>query len=122
MYIISGKVIKGKQRGRDLGFPTANVLIDSEIPQGIYISRIKIDDRTFPSVTFIGNATTFGETDIKSETYVLDFDQDLYDKMVEIELLQKIRENEKFESVEKLIKNIEEDVEKTRKYFERNAK
>lgn len=148
MYLISGKVIKGKQRGRDLGFPTANVLIDSEIPQGIYISQIKIIDildsrlrgndkkkggidkdsldseqarmtETYPSVTFIGNATTFGESDVKSETYILDFDQDLYDKMVEIELLEKIRENEKFESVEKLIENMNQDVEKAREYFDR---
>ena len=117
MYTIYGKVIKGAQRGRDLGFPTANVLIDQEIPQGIYISRMTIDDRIFPSVTFIGNATTFGESDVKSETYILDFNQDMYDKMVAIELREFIRGNEKFESVEKLVIQMNEDIEKARNYF-----
>ena len=68
-------------------------------------------------MTFIGSPKTFHENDVKSETYILDFGENIYNKEVEVKLLEKIRENEKFKSVEKLIEQIKIDVEKTREYF-----
>ncbi len=103
-----GKVIKGDKRGKALGFPTANIRLHKKIGQGVYISRIVIDNNTYNSVTFIGNAKTFGKLDIKSETYILDFNKNIYGKRGNITLLKKIRTNQKFESAEKLILMSEE--------------
>ncbi len=112
-----GKVIKGDKRGKALGFPTANIRLHKKIGQGVYISRIVIDNNTYNSVTFIGNAKTFGKLDIKSETYILDFNKNIYGKRGNITLLKKIRTNQKFESAEKLILQMNNDLEVTKKYF-----
>jgi FAD synthase len=59
LYAFEGIVRKGNQRGRDLGFPTANIELSLEIPSGIYISFVTIDDVVYPSLTFVGEAKTF---------------------------------------------------------------
>lgn len=115
--IISGQVIEGAKRGKDLGFPTANVLFTQHLEDGIYVSKTTIDDQTYPSVTFIGAAVTFEETQRKSETYILDFDKNLYGQKITVKLLQKIRNNQKFESAEKLVQQMNDDIVKTREYF-----
>ena len=117
-HVVTGIVISGKMRGKDLGFPTANIALSEDIEEGIYISRTDAGSGWLPSVTFIGAAETFGEHDIKSETYVLDFNENLYGKTLAVELLKKIRGSEAFESVEKLIDRMNEDVRKTREYFQ----
>ncbi len=114
---ISGKVIHGKKRGKLLGFPTANMMLNQEIPQGIYISQAEIDGRNYQSVTFVGNAKTFGEKDILVETYILSFTGDLYDKTLTVSLLKKIRDNQKFDSQETLVAQIEQDIQQTKEYF-----
>ncbi len=119
MDSILGTVIKGKQRGKDLGFPTANVPLTQKIPEGIYISRITVKDMTYPALTFIGSAKTFQETDYQAETYILDFDEDIYNLSVSIQLLKKIRDNMQFSSAEELIIQMEEDTKVARAYFEK---
>lgn len=114
---IKGKVLEGKKRGKTLGFPTANVRLDINASQGIYISQTEFEDKVFESVTFIGNAKTFGEKEIFAETYILNFDRDIYNKEIVVHLLKKIRENEKFETVDSLITQIKKDVEETENYF-----
>lgn len=116
-YKFWGKVRKGQKRGKKLGFPTANINLSQVIPEGIYISKAKVDKKIYPSITFIGIARTFNATKYLSETYILDFNQDLYNKLLSIVLLQKIRENQKFNSVEALIETMKEDEQKTRRYF-----
>ncbi len=119
-FNFSGTVIEGKKRGKSLGYPTANVALDKPISQGIYISEIVIDDVRYPALTFIGDARTFGDQEVLSETYVLSFDQDIYGKQVNISLLKKIRENMKFESAEKLVEQMKQDEEEAQEYFEKN--
>ncbi len=119
MDIIQGTVIKGKQRGKDLGFPTANVPLTKTIPEGIYISRIMVKDTAYPALTFIGAAKTFHETDYQAETYILDFDKDIYNLSVSIHLLKKIRDNMQFASVEELVAQMEDDTKMARAYFEK---
>lgn len=116
MNYIKGKVIRGKQRGRNLGYPTANIKV-SGVSEGIYISVTTINGLEYKSVTFIGSAKTFGEKDVFAETYILDFNKDIYDQEIEVKLIKKIRNNKKFDTIDNLVLQITKDVEQTHKYF-----
>lgn len=109
MYKFWGKVRKHNQRGRKLGFPTANINLTKNIPEGIYVSRTRIGSSTYPALTFIGTARTFSEKSFHAETYILDFDQNIYGKWISTKLLKKIRGNEKFNSVGELIDQMKKD-------------
>lgn len=115
-----GKVRQGKKRGKDLGFPTANMLLHKKIPEGIYISRTTFDKNTYNSLTFIGSAKTFGETDVKAETYILDHTVDMYGKWITVRLLKKTRENIKFTSSKDLIKQMKKDKQIAQEYFKQH--
>ncbi|MBI2338693.1 riboflavin kinase [Candidatus Daviesbacteria bacterium] len=117
MYKFWGKVRRHSQRGKKLGFPTANINLTKDIPEGIYISRTKIEDRQYSSLTFIGQAKTFHEKKFLAETYILDFDQDIYDKWISVKLIKNIRGNKKFNSAEDLIKQMKKDEQEARGYF-----
>lgn len=117
---ICGKVIKGKQRGRILGFPTINIYVQNDIPSGVYISKTKINEKTYPSVTFIGNPETYNEVSYKSETYLLNFSQNVYDQTVTIHTLSKIRDSVKFSSQQELIQQIQKDILITQEFFRSN--
>ncbi len=119
MYKFWGKVRKHNQRGRKLGFPTANVNLSKNIPEGIYASKTKINEKLFQSITFIGEVKTFNEKKFHSETYVLDFDKNIYGRWITVNLIRKIRNNQKFASVEELIAQMEKDRESAKKYFAR---
>lgn len=112
-----GKVRQGKKRGRNLGFPTINIALYKKIPEGIYVSCTKIHNKKHPSLTFIGKAKTFGEKTYQAETYIFSFRKDVYNEWVSVTLLEKIRENKKFQSVEELLSQMKDDLEKARKYF-----
>ncbi len=117
MYTFWGKVRKHNQRGRKLGFPTANINLTKNIPEGIYISKIKLQRLWHQSLTFIGTAKTFGEIRFHAETYILDFNKDIYGKWISVKLLKKIRINKKFNSSDELIKQMKKDEQEARKYF-----
>lgn len=119
---ISGIVQKGKQRGKDLGFPTANIPLTRYVDDGIYVSYVLVDGKKYPSLTFIGIAETFNETDRFAETYILDFDQDIYGKELEITILKKLRENKKFSSVNALVEQMNNDTIKARTFFKHEAR
>lgn len=108
--IFSGKVIKGKQKGKTLGFPTANISLNQKIPLGIYISTTNYGGSAYPSISYIGNEQIL-------ETYVLDFEADLYGKRITIELRNKLRNSQKFDSTADLVAAIKEDEKKVREYF-----
>ncbi|MBI2597346.1 riboflavin kinase [Candidatus Daviesbacteria bacterium] len=116
-YKFWGKVRKHQQRGKKLGFPTANINLTKNIPEGIYISQIKLSRSIYPALTFIGKAETFNEKKYQAETYILDFDKNIYNQWITVKLLKKIRENKKFHSVDKLITQIKKDKQIARKYF-----
>ncbi len=105
-----GKVRIDNQRGKTLGFPTANINLYKAVPEGIYISKAKLNQSIYQSLTFIGPTKT-------AETYILDFNQDIYDKWISVELLKKIRENKKFNSDKELITEMKKDETIARKYF-----
>lgn len=117
MYRFWGKVRKNKQRGKKLGFPTANINLTKNIPEGIYVSYAKIGIFIYPALTFIGTAKTFNEKTFHAETYILDFKQDIYGKWISVNLLRKIRDNKKFDSAEELIKQMKKDEVVAREYL-----
>lgn len=114
LFMFWGKVKKGKQRGKLLGFPTANTALHKKIPEGIYASKVKINKKTYSAATFIGSPKTFNEKDYKSESYILDFDKNIYGSWVTITLFNKIRENKKFSSEQELIEQMKKDVIKVK--------
>jgi len=119
-YDLKGKIIKGKQVGKTLGFPTINLETTydmSILKPGVYITETLLDDKIYPSVTNVGFNPTFNQQNFNVETFILDFDQDLYDETVHILFTRFIRPEIKFDSLADLIKRIDEDVEITKEYF-----
>ena len=112
-FCLTGKVVVGDRRGRDLGFPTANLEIDPQmiIPgDGIYATWAIIDGVRHPSATSIGVRPTFGPGERLVEAYVMDFDADLYGNHLCIEFVRKVRDQENFSTVEDLVDQINRDV------------
>jgi len=116
-YIIKGSVVPGTGQGRGLGFPTINLKIDPgwAIPaDGVYATMTHIDDRIYQSLTNIGSRPTFGGKQRTLETYILDFQGNLYGRELTIDIVQRLRDERKFPSVADLKKQIAEDVQKGR--------
>ena len=114
---LSGTVVVGDQRGRTLGFPTANIEIDDQLllpRDGIYATWAMIDGKRHKSATSIGIRPTFGLTQRLVEVYVMDFSDDLYGKTIDVEFIKKVRDQEKFDGLEALITQIKRDVEDCR--------
>lgn len=112
-FQIAGTVIAGDRRGRTLGFPTANLSIRPQqaLPgNGIYATITHIGGDRYPSATSIGTRPTFGDGEKTVETYVLDYREDLYDREIAVEFVQKLRDEERFASAEELRRQIERDI------------
>lgn len=124
-YFLTGKVIRGKQLGRTINFPTANIKIEEEyklIPQnGVYIVKSFIDEKLVYGMMNIGTNPTVDGKQQSIEVHYLDFDGDLYDKKIVVELLQRIRSEEKFPSFDALKLQLEND-RNTAKDFIKNLK
>jgi len=119
-YDIRGKVIHGKHMGRKLGFPTVNLETTYEmsvLKPGVYITETLIDNVIYPSVTNVGFNPTFNQQDFNIETFILDFDKDLYGKVLDVLFIRFISPEVKFESLEALIDKIGHDVQVARDYF-----
>lgn len=117
MFQFSGTVVKNKERGKNLGFPTANIPVPAKIPDGIYVGLTIVDGKELPSAIFIGVAEHYRETVRFAESYILDFSGDLYGKEIELRLTKKLRESTTFESEEALIAQIARDVALVREHF-----
>ena len=109
-YKVWGKVRKGKSRGRLLGFPTANINLKKDIPDGIYVSRVKFNKKFYKAATFVGNSKTYNENDKKVEAFILNFNKDIYGRWISITLFKKIRNNKKFKTEKDLISQIKNDL------------
>jgi len=112
-----GKVRKGQQRGKLLGFPTANIALHKKIEPGVYLSQIKLNNVLYPSLTFIGKAETFDEKLYQAETYILNFDKTIYNRWITVQLLKKIRGSTKFRSQKELVKQMKEDEKIAKQFF-----
>lgn len=123
-HFICGRVMRGRQRGRDLGFPTANLATRSEVvpADGIYATFVEFGGERFPSVTSIGWNPTFGEGAKTIETHILEFDGDLYGRGLKLLFVERIRSEEKFASIELLVTQIRQDIIDAHRIFDRAAK
>lgn len=119
-HIISGFVQKHKGRGKQLGYPTANIsLTKQNIPNGAYLGVTTHKNKTYPSLIFIGAAVTFGEKHRQCEVYLLNYtDNNLYGEKLEVKTIHKIRENKSFPTVQDLIHQIQKDEAYARHYFQ----
>src|SRR5689334_13600943 len=121
-YFIDGMVVRGDQRGRTIGFPTANLCSDNELipPHGVYATTAIIDGIVRPSITNIGTRPTVdasGKTTI--ETHIFDFDRDLYGMKVRLAFVQRLRDERAFDSLDGLKSQIAADCTRARVLFGR---
>lgn len=111
-FAIEGVVRRGQQLGRQLGFPTANVEVDDYVvPKlGVYATRTRLPDgREVPGVANLGNNPTTGIVETRLETWLFDFDEDLYGQIIETDLIAFLRPELKFDSLELMIAQIRQD-------------
>jgi len=112
-FFIRGKVCEGKHLGRTLGFPTANVFPPEKtamLKNGVYGTAVTIDNEKYSAITNVGINPTVGGEKLRTETYIPDFNRDIYDKEIKIEFLDFIRNERKFDSIEDLKKQVLEDI------------
>lgn len=114
-YFIYSKVIHGNQIGRKMGIPTINMVLPIEklLPcNGVYVTQTTIDGKIYKSISNIGCKPTISMNNpIGVETFIFDFDEQLYGKDIQVSFLDYIREEKKFDSLEELQKQIEKDME-----------
>ena len=113
-YTIKGKVTKGKNLGEKLGFPTANIIPSQKIvtpKDGIYASIVEYNNKKYYGATSVGKRPTFEKNGLRIiETFILNFNKNIYHEIINIHLISKIRDEEKFNSKEELIDRMKEDI------------
>ncbi len=117
-YAVRGEVAVGDRRGRTIGFPTANVVPDPAVvvpERGVYACLVRVGDDVHAACTNVGVAPTFERGESKIEAHLLDFEGDLYGRIVEVLFLHRIRGERKFSGVEELKEQIGRDVEEARR-------
>jgi riboflavin kinase/FMN adenylyltransferase len=121
-YVLTGVVVPGNQLGRTIGFPTANIQVEDTtkiIPgNGVYLVKINQKNSLLNGVMNIGTRPTVSnKTENRIEIHIFDFNEDLYDQQLEVEVLKKVRDEKKFDSIEQLSQQIEQDTLFARQYF-----
>ena len=120
-YILTGTVVPGKQLGRKLGIPTANLALDKSltVPKfGVYACRVALDGKTYPAVTNVGVRPTVSGSGITVEPWILDYSGDLYGREITLEFFRFLRPEQKFDTLEALKQQIQEDAVQSRKLLE----
>ena len=121
-FMLTGKIEKGKQLGRTLGYPTANLHVMETyklIPKsGVYVVKSCIDNQTYYGMMNIGTNPTVGGNKQTIETYFFDAEFNLYDKKLQIELLTRIRDEKKFNSMNELKEAMSDDEDFAREYID----
>ena len=115
-YRLTGTVVIGEQRGRTLGFPTANLAsVETIMPKpGLYAATLRHHDRRCAAAVHIGDNPTFGQTPLKIEVFLIDFDGDLYGQTLRVDLLRRLRDVGKFASVDELVAQMHRDIAEIR--------
>lgn len=111
--IIKGVVVKGRNLGHKLGFPTANISIDTttKVENGVYASKVYMRGAEYRAVTNIGMKPTVGGDSRGAESHILNFEGDLYGQEIQVELLTKLRDEKLFGNVEALAEQVKQDIE-----------
>ena len=111
-YCIKGKVVHGKKLGRAIGFPTANLDYSKEalIPKkGVYYTNVQWQGKIYKGITSVGNNPTVNGDKLTIETYILDFNNDLYGHNIKVYFIKKIRDEKKFNSIDDLVIQLKKD-------------
>lgn len=122
-YFINGKVIRGLQIGRVIGYPTANIKSGERfklIPaNGVYVVKVSIDRQVMPGVLSTGTNPTVNRDKTKKsiEVHIFDFEGDIYGKQIRVEFLKRLREEKKFDSIEELASQIATDMKQAKDFF-----
>ena len=124
-YSLTGKIVSGDRIGKELGFPTANLLIDDTLKlvpgDGIYAVDVEFPatpEESFEGLCNIGMRPTFSGTLKTIETYILDFNREIYGEQMTIRFKKYLRPEEKFDSREELIEQMHKDVQEARIFFD----
>ncbi len=120
-YTVYGKIVRGKQLGRTIGFPTANIFVQNEqLPRnGVWAVNVQVGDVWYKGIANLGFRPTVEDSvsELLLEIHLFEFAADIYDQMIEVQFLFFVREEMKFSTVEELISQIHEDVEAVEKIF-----
>ncbi len=120
-YTLSGKVVHGDKIGRTLGFPTANLEIEDAyklIPSnGIYAVLIELEDKIYQGMAYIGMRSVVNGTKLAVEVNIFNFKEECYGKMITLQLLEKLREDQHFDSLESLVAQMKEDEQQALNFF-----
>ena len=121
-YFLSGRVVHGKRLGRELGFPTANIEPESElklIPSaGVYAVEAELSGHIYKGMLNIGKRPSVSDNGLQTiEVHLFDFDHSIYNETIKIIFKKRLRNEEKFDSIEMLKKRLEEDKKEIRSYF-----
>jgi len=121
-FSLHGKVTTGEHRGAGMGFPTANIDVDVRQalpPDGVYATWAYVQGKAYQSMTNVGRRPTFGDRNERTiEVYILDYSSDIYGKDLKIELIERLRGEQKFENIEALKSQIAEDVKRGREILD----
>jgi riboflavin kinase/FMN adenylyltransferase len=112
-YSLHGKVVEGAGRGEGMGFPTANMDVKSGQalpPDGVYVGLTRVNGKVYQSMTNIGRNPTFGDAERSVESYLVDYHGDLYGREVQLDIIARLRNEQKFASAAELKKQIAQDI------------
>jgi riboflavin kinase/FMN adenylyltransferase len=121
-FYIEGQVKEGERRGRQIGFPTANLDTDWDIlPKvGVYATLAHVDGIVLNSITNVGYRPTFGNNELVIETHILNFNEDIYKKRIEVEFVDRVRDEQKFNGPQALVEQIKKDVDRVNVILSKN--
>lgn len=116
-FFLIGEVVKDRQVGRTLGFPTANIFYPQDkcsLKKGVYETRVTVDGKTYKGITNYGTRPTFQDETLLTETYLDGFEGDLYGKRLQVEFVRYLRDVKKFDGAEALKKQLQTDIRRVR--------
>ena len=120
-YPINGKVVRGNARGRTIGFPTANILVENKwklIPaDGVYAVKVKLGGKQFYGMLNMGERPTLSDNEHRIEVHIFDFSSDIYGTDIKVEFVKRIREEKQFDNLELLRKQLQIDENNCKKFF-----
>ncbi len=118
-FSIEGNVKEGERRGRELGFPTANLDTDWELlpKNGVYVTWAEFNAKKHKSITNVGTRPTFGKNELLVETHIIDVRDNIYGKKIRVSFIDRLRDEQRFANVESLIAQISTDVENAKTVF-----
>ncbi len=118
-YTIKGTVVAGRRLGRELGFPTANIVVGDTpgIADGVYAVHVEVDGKNYRGVANLGHKPSVGGGERLLEVNIFGFDEDLYGREICVTMLRYLRPEKHFATLEELREAIENDSRETEKYF-----